>query len=72
MIWHVRCFVMYLISAILQTVKEEQSDTASTCSDTMEDQQQLDFPVQSGLSSFLASFGADVKKHLNVRYTFLV
>ena len=43
-----------------------QSDTASTCSDTMDDPEQMDYPVQSGITSFISAFGADIQKHLNV------
>ena len=46
-----------------------RSDTASTCSDTMEEQEDLEYPFQSGLSSFMTAFGADIQKHLNVRNT---
>ena len=70
---HQQITLLVIISAILQTVKEELSDTASTCSDTMETGEQMDYSMQSGggLSSFLAAFAADAKKHFNVRDVFV-
>lgn len=53
-------------SSILETVNA-RSDTASTCSDTMEEQEDLEYPFQSGLSSFMTAFGADIQKHLNAK-----